>query len=104
MKTNPSTRTTPLSSAIQQLVSEFRSSDYKDRLEEINRHAGITPVSVEPSLYSLIVRSLRLRDLSNGAFDICRANPSVSQKIETNPLELSIYLPEPGMNLAIEGV
>lgn len=52
---------------LEQLLTEF---DESSQTSLINRNAGITPVSVDPEVYQLIQRCIRLSELSQGAFDI----------------------------------
>jgi thiamine biosynthesis lipoprotein len=40
------------------------------QISEINRFAGIHPVKVDPEIFSLLNRSLKVSDLTQGAFDI----------------------------------
>lgn len=45
---------------------------YDDQSEtnRINAHAGVSPVQVDPEVFALISRSLRISELTQGAFDI----------------------------------
>jgi len=99
------TSTLKLSSpVIQQVISEFDASNFKDHLEEINRHAGITPVSVDPDLYSFIVKCIRLHKLTEGDFDIFERSGEgglAHNLVETNPLMLSVYLPHNGVQISL---
>ncbi|WP_159476681.1 FAD:protein FMN transferase [Dyadobacter sp. 3J3] len=52
---------------IEQLLSTFR-EDSQTQL--INNHAGIRPVAVDYEVYALIERSIRISELTQGAFDI----------------------------------
>jgi thiamine biosynthesis lipoprotein len=52
---------------IEQLLSTFI-ADSQTNL--INDHAGIAPVQVDKEVYDLIARSVRISDLTQGAFDI----------------------------------
>ena len=44
--------------------------DSTSQITQVNRAAGIRPVVVDPEVYDLIQRTLRLSALSSGAFDI----------------------------------
>ncbi|HVW97233.1 MAG TPA: FAD:protein FMN transferase [Mucilaginibacter sp.] len=52
---------------IEQLLTTFREDS---QTNEINRNAGIAPVSVDQEVFDIIERSLRISDLTQGAFDI----------------------------------
>lgn len=52
---------------IEALISEWQPTS---QTSAINRAAGSMPVSVDPELYDLIVRSLKVSKLTGGAFDI----------------------------------
>lgn len=48
----------------------FTTFNYDSQTNLINRNAGIKPVQVDPEVFSLIQRSLKLSVLTQGAFDI----------------------------------
>lgn len=52
---------------VEELISEWRPSS---KVSEINRNAGVAPVPVPKELFQLIRRSLRVSQLTDGAFDI----------------------------------
>ncbi len=52
---------------LESLLTEFNESS---QTSLINRNAGLTPVTVDPEVYRLIERCIRLSELSQGAFDI----------------------------------
>jgi thiamine biosynthesis lipoprotein len=54
-------------SRIEKLLTTF-SDDSQTNL--VNRNAGIQPVKVDEEVFNLIARSLRISDLTQGAFDI----------------------------------
>jgi thiamine biosynthesis lipoprotein len=54
-------------SRIEKLLTTFSDDS---QTNEINRNAGIRPVSVDREVYDLINRSLRISELTQGAFDI----------------------------------
>ncbi len=54
-------------SRIENLISEW---DLKSQTSAINRNAGIDSVSVDIELFNLIRRSIKISQLTNGAFDI----------------------------------
>lgn len=65
------------STAIDAAIAEIQRiegliSGWKETSEtsEINRNAGIKPVIVSPELFQLIERSIKVSDLTEGAFDI----------------------------------
>ncbi|MEO0472309.1 MAG: FAD:protein FMN transferase [Bacteroidota bacterium] len=56
---------------IEELISSW---DPHSQTSEINRQAGLQPVKVVPELYQLIRRSLKISQLTEGAFDISFAS------------------------------
>lgn len=56
---------------IESLISSWQSTS---QTSEINRNAGIKPVSVDKELYDLIDRSIKVSGLTQGAFDISFAS------------------------------
>ncbi|MGM0934381.1 MAG: FAD:protein FMN transferase [Bacteroidota bacterium] len=58
-------------SRIEKLISSW---DANSQTSEINRNAGIKPVKVDAELFELIERSVKLSQLTDGAFDITYAS------------------------------
>ena len=56
---------------IERLISSW---DKNSQTSEINRNAGIKPVVVDAELFQLIERSIKISELTNGAFDISYAS------------------------------
>lgn len=56
---------------IERLISSW---DPASQTSEINRNAGIKPVVVDPELYNLISRALKISEITDGAFDISYAS------------------------------
>ena len=56
---------------VESLISSWRESS---ETADINRAAGVHPVTVSRELYALIRRSLKVTDLTRGAFDITFAS------------------------------
>ena len=54
-------------SRIEKLLTTF---DENSETNQINRFAGISPVAVSDEIFSLIERSLKISELTQGAFDI----------------------------------
>lgn len=52
---------------IEALISEWRETS---KVSEINRQAGVAPVEVPKELFNLVRRSLRVSELTDGAFDV----------------------------------
>lgn len=52
---------------IERLLTTFSEDS---QTAEINRHAGIRPVRVDREMFDLIARSIRISELTQGAFDI----------------------------------
>lgn len=54
-------------SRIEDLLTTFKENS---QTNEINRFAGIKPVEVDPEVFQLIQRSLKISEITDGAFDI----------------------------------
>jgi thiamine biosynthesis lipoprotein len=52
---------------IEKLISEW---DSTTQISTVNKYAGIKPVKVDKEVFDLIVRSIKISDLTEGAFDI----------------------------------
>lgn len=52
---------------IEKLLTTF---DENSQTNLINQHAGISPVKVDREVYNIIKRSIRISDITQGAFDI----------------------------------
>src|SRR5690349_11685454 len=52
---------------IERLLTTF---DERSQTNQINDHAGISPVKVDKEVFDLIERSLKISSLTDGAFDI----------------------------------
>ncbi|TCD01835.1 FAD:protein FMN transferase [Pedobacter psychroterrae] len=52
---------------IEELLSTFKENS---QVNEVNRYAGISPVKVDEEVVGLIVRSLKISSITQGAFDI----------------------------------
>lgn len=52
---------------IEKLISEW---DSTTQISAVNKNAGIKPVKVDKEVFDLIVRSIKISDLTDGAFDI----------------------------------
>jgi thiamine biosynthesis lipoprotein len=52
---------------IENLISDWKSDS---QISEVNRNAGIKPVVVDPEVFNLTKRALRLSEITQGAFDI----------------------------------
>lgn len=98
-------------------------------ISQINKNAGIQPVTVNDELLTLVERSLKISKVTDGAFDISYASmdkiwkfdgsmkampapeaikKSVEKigykKIVLDKDKKTIYLPEPGMKLGLGGI
>lgn len=58
-------------SRIEKLISDWVPTT---QVSEINRQAGIKPVKVDKEVFDLIVRSIKISELTSGAFDISYAS------------------------------
>ncbi|WP_336914099.1 FAD:protein FMN transferase, partial [Runella sp.] len=55
---------------IQRIEALFTTFKDNSQTNQINAHAGICPVKVDREVFDLIQRSLRISELTQGAFDI----------------------------------
>ena len=104
--------------------------DSTSQVVRINRMAGVRPVVVDPEVYDLIARTLKISQLSGGAFDITFASgdkiyqfdkqaharlpdsatvrASVRrigwQKVRLDPATHAVFLPEKGMRINLAGI
>ena len=113
-------------SRIEHLISDW---DSTSQLSEVNRQAGVHPVVVDRELYELIERSMRISQLTDGAFDVTYASmdrvwhfdgsmttlpapeeiaASVARigyrKIQLDPTTHSVYLPQMGMKIGFGAI
>ncbi len=72
-------------SRIERLISEW---DPDSETSDINRNAGIQPVQVDPELFGLIERSIRISRLTDGAFDISYASMDRIWKFDGSMTEM----------------
>lgn len=111
---------------IENLISSWNPESQTSR---INSNAGIRPVKVDQELYNLITRSLRISELTNGAFDISFASAGNLWKFDgsmtepppadairasvakinykniiMNPADTSVFLSEKGMKIGFGGI
>ena len=70
---------------IEKLISSW---DPASQTSEINRNAGIKPVKVDEELYNLIVRSIEISRLTEGAFDISFASMDKIWKYDGSMAEM----------------
>ena len=56
---------------IEKLISSW---DKNSQTSKINRNAGVAPVKVDPELFQLIQRAIKISKLTKGAFDISYAS------------------------------
>jgi len=104
--------------------------DSTSQVVKINRLAGIRPVVVAPEVYDLIARTLKISQLSGGAFDITfasgdkiyqfdkQAHASLPdsatvrrsvqrigwQKVQLDPATHAVFLPSTGMRINLAGI
>lgn len=72
-------------SRIERLISSW---DENSQTSLINRNSGIKPVSVDPELFSLIERSIKISNLTDGAFDISYASMDNIWKFDGSMTEM----------------
>jgi thiamine biosynthesis lipoprotein len=112
---------------IERLLTTFSDDS---QTNEINRNAGIKPVKVDEEVFSLIARSLKISELTQGAFDITygsidkrlwnfdqsmTALPSAEiakqsvrlinyKNVILDTLKTTVYLKETGMRIGFGGI
>ena len=112
---------------IEQLLTTFRDDS---ETNQINQQAGIASVTVSEETFNLIERSIRISDITQGAFDISYGSIDKSlwnfdtnmtslpdaatakqmvrlinyKNIELNRANLSVYLKEKGMRIGFGGI
>jgi thiamine biosynthesis lipoprotein len=113
-------------SRIENLISDWIPTT---PISEVNRNAGIKPVKVPQEVFDLVQRSIKISELTSGAFDISYASmdkiwkfdgsmtkmPSpeeIKKSVEKvgykniilNTENLTIFLKNPGMKLGLGGI
>lgn len=111
---------------IEDLISEWKETS---ETSEVNRNAGVKPVKVSPELFNLVLRSIKVSELTDGAFDITFAGMGdlynfdkqehalpidsvIADKLETVGWEhiqldknaQTIYLSKPGMKIGFGAI
>ena len=111
---------------IEKLISEW---DSTTQISMVNKNAGIKPVKVDKEVYDLIVRSIKISDLTDGAFDISWAGMNQIWKFDgsmkklpteeevkvavstvgyknivLNPKDTTVFLKKKGMKLGFGGI
>jgi len=111
---------------IEKLISSWNE---KSQTSKINRMAGIKPVKVDKELFDLVARSLRVSNLTSGAFDISFASAGKLWKFDgtmkslpsdeeikksvakinykdiiLNDLDTTVFLKEKGMRIGFGGI
>lgn len=69
-------------SRVEKLLSAFNDDS---QINEINRNAGIRPVKVNPEIFRLVERSLKISELTYGTFDI--TYNAAEKNIDLNKIE-----------------
>ncbi len=114
-------------SRIEKLLTTY---DDNSQTNQINSNAGIKPVKVDKEVFDLIQRSIRISEITQGAFDISYGSIDKSlwnfdknmtelpsrevakqmvrlinyRNIELNPIESTVYLKEKGMRIGFGGI
>ncbi len=116
-------------SEIERIEKMISSWDENSETSKINQNAGIAPVKVSPELFGLIERSIKISEITDGAFDISYASmdniwkfdgsmdkvPSEEQikesvekvgyeNIVLNSRERTVYLNKPGMRIGFGAI
>lgn len=72
-------------SRIEHLISEW---DSTTQVSQVNKFAGIRPVKVDKEVFDLVVRSIKISDLTEGAFDITWASMNQIWKFDGSMKQL----------------
>ncbi|MCH9661618.1 MAG: FAD:protein FMN transferase [Bacteroidetes bacterium] len=83
---------------IENLISSW---DPKTQTSSINKNAGISPVTVDPELFQLIERTLKISQLTKGAFDISYASMDRIWRFDGT---MTIMPDEAAVNASVEKV
>lgn len=111
---------------IENLISDWIPTT---QISEINRNAGIKPVKVDTEVFELVERSIKISQITNGAFDISYASMDKIWKFDgsmklmptedaikksvakigykniiLNPKEQTVFLKLEGMKLGLGGI
>ena len=111
---------------IEHLISDWIPTT---QISEINRNAGIKPVKVDAEVFELVERSIKISQITNGAFDISYASMDKIWKFDgsmkvmpteeavkesvakigykniiLNPKEQTVFLKLEGMKLGLGGI
>jgi thiamine biosynthesis lipoprotein len=109
---------------VEQLLSEWRETS---EISEVNRRAGREAVKVGADLYEVVERSIRIAEITDGAFDVTFAAcggiwsvreqrvPTETQieqclvhvdfrRLELDPAASTIFLPTEAMRIGIAGI
>src|SRR5436305_13647219 len=112
---------------IEDLLTTFKETS---QANEINRNAGIQPVKVDQEVFDLIARSIKISELTQGAFDITYGSIDKSlwnfdtnmkslpdkkiasrmvrlinyKNIQLNEKDHSVFLKLPGMRIGFGGI
>ena len=111
---------------IEHLISDWIPTT---QISEINRNAGIKPVKVDTEVFELVERSIKISQITNGAFDISYASMDKIWKFDgsmkvmpteeaikesvakigykniiLNPKEQTVFLKLEGMKLGLGGI
>lgn len=70
---------------IEKLISEW---DSTTQISRVNKYAGIHPVKVDKEVFDLIVRSIKISELTDGAFDISWAGMNQIWKFDGSMKQL----------------
>lgn len=114
---------------IERIESLISSWNPNSQTSLVNKNAGIKAIKVDEELYNLIARSIKISQLTNGAFDISYASmdqiynfdgkeqilPTADvienakskigyEKIALDPIEKSVFLTEKGMKIGFGGI
>jgi thiamine biosynthesis lipoprotein len=71
---------------------------------QINHSAGIASVKISGELFKLIDRSLKIAELTQGAFDITYGTNFGYSKVELDAAQNTVFLKEKGMRIYFGGI
>jgi thiamine biosynthesis lipoprotein len=79
-------------------------------VNEINKQAGINPVKVDPEIFGLIKRTLKISDITHGAFDITNtegtslAGAANYRNIILDAKKSTVFLKDEGMRINLSPI
>lgn len=95
---------------INRVLQLLSATDVNSPINRLNKNAGIAPVKVDQEVFNLVSRSLKISDLTGGAFDIThnlscnKAMPIDYHNIVLDAKASTIFLTEKGMCISLNSI